>query len=680
MDTALGGDEQADLIDPAILLFGADGVDVGAGGGDHVGQLGQGTLMVDDLDADASAELLFLLLVHFPLDRQVLVRFLAVALDVTAGFLVDHQPLARADMGDDGVPGDRAAAVGEGDQHAVGTLDRHLLAAGLGLIFRRQFVTQHAARHHDAHGVAKTHVGQQPLQVLVLGIGQHLLDAWLGDVFDVLGAQRMVEQATAQHHRLFGAQVLEELADLGARLGGHHEVEPGRVRAGAGGRDNFHRLARVQRAAQGIGMAVDPGADAGVADVGVYRVGEIHRGGAGGQLHDAPFRGEDIDFVREEIGFDPLDEFKGAAGALLQLKQALHPALGADLGRGARAVAILLVGPMGGNPLVGHLVHELGADLHLHRHPVRPHQGGVQGLVAVGLGDGDVILEATGARLVEAVHLAKYPVAGIDILHLDPEGVDIHHLMKLQLFFLHLVVDGEEVLLAAAHLGLDTRLPQTPLNFALDGVDDLAAIAAGTAHRFAQHPRAHRIERLEAQLFQLVLHGVDTEAVGDGGEDLEGLAGDAAALVRAQWAQGAHVVGAVGELDQDDPDILGHGHHHLAKVLGLGLLAIAKLQLVELGYAGNQFGHGVAKLLGQVVLGDGGIFDDVVQHGGHQGFMIEAHVAQDAGHGDRVGDIGFTAGTQLTLVSITGHHIGLPELLDLLCRQVGTGYFFKIFK
>ena len=139
-------------------------------------------------------------------------------------------------------------------------------------------------------------------------------------------------------------------------------------------------------------------------------------------------------------------------------------------------------------------------------------------------------------------------------------------------------------------------------------------------------------------------------------------------------------MGAVGELDQDDPDVLGHGHHHLAEVLGLGFLAIAELQLVELGDAGYQLGDGVAEQLGEIVLGDRGIFDDVVQHGGHQGFVIESHVAENAGNGNRVGDIGLAAGTHLSLVSVTGHHIGLPELLNLLGRQVGTGYFFKVFK
>ena len=250
--------EQGDHIDPAIFLLGADGVDVGAGGGNHVGQLRQGTLVVDDFDADAGTEFLFLLLVHFPLHRQVLVRFAAVTLDVAAGLLVNDQSLARADVGDDGIPRDRTTAVREGDQHAVGPLDGHLLAAGFRLLFRRQLVTQHAAGHHDAHGVAEAHIGQQTLQVFVFGIGQHLLDAGFRNVFDVLGAKRMVEQAAAQHHRLFGAQVLEELADLGSGLGGHHEIKPGRIGAGARCRDDLYRLPRIERAAKGVGMSVNP--------------------------------------------------------------------------------------------------------------------------------------------------------------------------------------------------------------------------------------------------------------------------------------------------------------------------------------------------------------------------------------------------------------------------------------
>ena len=149
------------------------------------------------------------------------------------------------------------------------------------------------------------------------------------------------------------------------------------------------------------------------------------------------------------------------------------------------------------------------------------------------------------------------------------------------------------------------------------------------------------------------------------------LSGRKGAEVRMLWVRSAS--------DQDDPDVLGHGHHHLAEVLDLGFLAIAELQLVELGDTGDQLGDGVAKLLGKIVLGDRGIFDDVVQHGSHQGLVIEAHVAQDAGHGNGMG-----CRVHHWNASVPGEHHGLPHslpgLLNLLGWQVGTGYFFKIFK
>ena len=99
--------------------------------------------------------------------------------------------------------------------------------------------------------------------------------------------------------------------------------------------DDLDSLAAGQRLRQRIWLTIDARADAGMADIGMHRVGEVDRRGTGGQLDDAAFRGENVNLIREQIGFDALDKFKRTAGALLQLQQALHPALGADLRRGA---------------------------------------------------------------------------------------------------------------------------------------------------------------------------------------------------------------------------------------------------------------------------------------------------------------------------------------------------------
>ena len=76
--------------------------------------------------------------------------------------------------------------------------------------------------------------------------------------------------------------------------------------------------------------------------------------------------GENVNPIREEIGFNALDKFKRTTGALLQLQQALHPALGADL-CGRTGFAVLFISPVRGNTHLCHLIHIFGTDLDLNQ-------------------------------------------------------------------------------------------------------------------------------------------------------------------------------------------------------------------------------------------------------------------------------------------------------------------------
>ena len=80
------------------------------------------------------------------------------------------------------------------------------------------------------------------------------------------------------------------------------------------------------------------------------------------------------------------------------------------------------------------------------------------------------------------------------------------------------------------------------------------------------------------------------EPLGQRRVDLHRLAGDAELLLGRQAVQRAHVVEPVGELDQDDPDVLGHRQQHLADVLGLLLLVAVGAELRQLGHAVDELG------------------------------------------------------------------------------------------
>ena len=79
----------------------------------------------------------------------------------------------------------------------------------------------------------------------------------------------------------------------------------------------------------------------------------------------------------------------------------------------------------------------------------------MQALVAVGLGDGDVVFDVAGLGLIEAVQCAEGGVAGGDVVDDDAEAVNIHHFGEMQFFVLHFLVDAVEVFFAAADFGFD---------------------------------------------------------------------------------------------------------------------------------------------------------------------------------------------------------------------------------
>ena len=94
-----------------------------------------------------------------------------------------------------------------------------------------------------------------------------------------------------------------------------------------------------------------------------------------------------------------LHELAGVLGLRLpvhdlpQPLQLLVPAVGPL----AAAAALLLVHPVGGDAVLGGLVHVVGADLDLERLALRPDDRRVERLVHVELGHGDVVLEPARA-------------------------------------------------------------------------------------------------------------------------------------------------------------------------------------------------------------------------------------------------------------------------------------------
>ena len=217
---------------------------------------------------------------------------------------------------------------------------------------------------------------------------------------------------------------------------------------------------------------------------------------------------------------------------------------------------------------------------------------------------------------------------------------------------------------AASRLGAE--LGDRPLDVGL------AALAPGV-EELGQLAEALGLEDLEREVLELPLHLPDAEPLGQRRVDLHRLAGDALLLLGRQAVQRPHVVEPVGELDEDDPDVLGHRQQHLPDVLGLLLLVAVGAELRQLGHAVDELGD----------LGPNRSSTSVRLYSVSSGtswrsaawmaVRVEAEVGEDLGRGDRVGDVRLAGRPPLAVVGVDGEVEGALDRLEVGAAVLGRG-------
>ena len=175
---------------------------------------------------------------------------------------------------------------------------------------------------------------------------------------------------------------------------------------------------------------------------------------------------------------------------------------------------------------------------------------------------------------------------------------------------------------------------------------------------------------LEREVLQLEVERVEAEPVGDRRVDVERLVRDPPAVRRRHRVERAHVVQPVGELDQDDADVLRHREQHLAEALGLRVLARVELDLVELGESVDHVGDELAERGLDLRLRDGGVFHHVVQQRGGEALRVEPPLRQDAGYRQRMRDVRLARLAELAAMGGVGELERALDERDVRRRQV----------
>ena len=172
-----------------------------------------------------------------------------------------------------------------------------------------------------------------------------------------------------------------------------------------------------------------------------------------------------------------------------------------------------------------------------------------------------------------------------------------------------------------------------------------------------------RHQAAERQVLELGAHALHAHAAGERGVDVERVLGDAGALGLRHVLEGAHVVQAVGELDQEHARVVGDREQELAEVLGLLRVLGDEVELAELGQAVDEAADLLAERLVDVVARGLGVLDRVVQHRRDDRGVVELELGEDRRDFERMREIGIARSALLRSVRLHREDIGAVEQL-----------------
>src|SRR3569623_2051698 len=543
----------------------------------HRGNVAQQPVAVDCDDAYVDG---IGLLLAAPLDLDEALRALVlIAQHIAAIAAMDGVAAAAGDVADDALARHWFAAARElgheiADAHDT---DAAALAARRG---RRCGQLGKLVGHgrvyllHSVHGLRGLHVAAADGREQVVGFGE------------VEAARNVVEihrtETEALHLLLegratgrdvgFDVLLFEPVLHLGTRTRGLQitevRVEPVAARRALLDREQLHLLPRLQAVGEGYDVAVDLRAARAMTELGVDVIGEIERRGAVRQIDDVALGREHVYAVLEQIAV--VAAVAAMGDVVLPLQQlAQQGDLAIEAGIGCHA---FFVAPVRSHAELRVLMHLVRADLHLYRAALRTDHCRVYRTVAVVLWRGDVVVELAGDVLPEPVHDTARRVAVAHLVHQHAHLAHIVDLAVVDVLAAHLAPDAVDVFGATVDLGLDA-VPRERVGERLHELIDVA-LAIDAAR--LQHARDLfiniRMQIAEGEILELPLNVPDTQAIRERRVDVECFLRDASLPVLRQSRQGAHIVRAIGELDEHHAHVIRNREQHLAQGLCLTLL------------------------------------------------------------------------------------------------------------
>ena len=288
----------------------------------------------------------------------------------------------------------------------------------------------------------------------------------------------------------------------------------------------------------------------------------------------------------------------------------------------------------------------------------------MQALIHIELRHGDIVLEATRHGVPQRMHGAQNRIAVAHRFHDNAHRDEVVNLGKALAALRHLLIDGIQVLRAAGDMRVsDAHARQFGIERFDNGSQIRLTLVATLGDQAADLLELRRLKVIKREVFKLPLDGADTQPMRDRRINFKRLARLEDASILLQRAQGAHIVQAVGEFDNNHANVFAHGNEHLAH--GRRLLIGEALDFDARDFRDSTWLRRPTRqeLLFRATAANS-VFDRVMKKGSAQRVDIHAQIGQNERDLDRMDDIRLAALTFHALVRRARVFVGALELFS----------------
>ena len=310
-----------------------------------------------------------------------------------------------------------------------------------------------------------------------------------------------------------------------------------------------------------------------------------------------------------------------------------NPVIALALGEGGS----LLVLPVSSNTELGNFMHLRCADLDFDPAGLGSDKRRMQGLVAVGFRGRDIIVELSGNHPVMCMDHTECSVTILHRRHDNAKGVDIGQLLKIDFFAVHLSPDRHRAFCAAGNPGLDIHFDERAVNLVDNAGDDVVPLLLQERKSTGNRLGRIRVKFAEGHILELFLDLLDTDAFCKRNVNFHRLARYPGAFFRIFYVvQCPHVMEAVRELDEQNPDIFGDRQKQFTEILGMATIGRLKLKPRQLRDAVHQPRNLVAEESLDLIYRGDRVFDRIVQEPRHDRCGIQPILGKNSGNFDRM--------------------------------------------